>query len=93
MILFIIYFVTMGAATAEQPQNKNLFGEVVAISRSGKIAETRKKNSSARNERIRLRFNELFNDRRIRYDDVMNTLALEFCLAQSTIMKMLKKRD
>ena len=71
---------------------KNLFGETVPISRESKIADTRKKNSSARNERIRERFNELHHDRRIRYDDVMETLSKEFCLAQSTIMKALKDK-
>jgi len=51
---------------------------------------TRKRNHEARTERIRSRFNELHNDRRIRYDDVLESLSREFCLAQSTILSALK---
>ncbi len=61
--------------------------------RVAKIMFTRGNNFKARNQRIRTRFNELHNDKRIRYDDVMTTLAMEFCLAQTTIMKALKSED
>lgn len=61
--------------------------------RVAKIMFTRANNFKARNQRIRTRFNELHNDKRIRYDDVMDTLAMEFCLAQTTILKALKSED
>jgi hypothetical protein len=78
----------------ETPQTLSLFeGEFAVNKHIEKITAIKKKNFAARNERIRSRFNELHNDRRIRYDDVMNTLALEFCLAQSTILKALKQKD
>lgn len=83
----------MGAATAVQPVNKNLFGEIIAVSSIERQKETRNKNFKARNERIRTRFNELHNDKRIRYDDVMTTLSLEFCLAEKTILRALKGRN
>lgn len=55
-----------------------------------KIIATRKRNTEARNTRIRLRFNELYNERRQRIDDVILTLQEEFCLSKSTIEGVLK---
>ena len=84
----------MAESTGETPQTLSLFqGEFAATTRFDRIAETRKKNSSERNRRIAIRFNELHNDKRIRYDDVLETLSKEFMLEQSTILKILKKKD
>lgn len=59
-------------------------------SRIQKIITVRKKNTEARNERIRNRFNYLYNEERKRVDDVINDLCKEFCLAKSTIETALK---
>jgi len=55
-----------------------------------KIVDVRKANTIARNEKIRKRFDELFNKDRMRYDDVMEELCREFNLAMSTIHTALK---
>jgi hypothetical protein len=84
---------TEGQSTAH-PETLSLFsGEFAVNDRVAKVTAIKKKNFSARNKRIQIRFNELHNDKRIRYDDVMETLALEFCLAKSTILKALKSKE
>lgn len=60
------------------------------LSREDKIRESRQANTAARNQRINDRFNHLYNVERKRYDDVMNALSEEFCLALATIERVLK---
>lgn len=55
-----------------------------------KIIKTRTGNTLARNERIRTRFNELYNTERKRLDDVIEILATEFCIAKRTVESALK---
>lgn len=55
-----------------------------------KIIKTRTDNTAARNERIRQRFNELYNKDRKRLDDVIELLATEFCIAKRTVESALK---
>jgi hypothetical protein len=55
-----------------------------------KALTTRKRNFEARNERIRMRFNALYNQERKRIDDVIVILTEEFCLSKSTIESVLK---
>jgi hypothetical protein len=59
-------------------------------SRFDKMKHTRKANTCGRNERIRARFNYLYNQERKRIDDVISILCEEFSLAKSTIEKALK---
>jgi hypothetical protein len=58
--------------------------------RIDKIVLVRKNNTLARNERIRERFNSLYNTERKRIDDVITILCEEFSLAKSTIESALK---
>lgn len=78
----------MQMATAKNPTRKGK--QTIRIS---KMVDTRQKNYRARTQRIRDRFNQLHEGQRIRYDDVMHILSIEFCLAQRTIMSALKERD
>lgn len=55
-----------------------------------KAAATRKRNTEARNHRIRTRFNQLYNQERTRIDDVIRRISEEFCLSVATVEKMLK---
>ena len=61
-----------------------------SLSRIEKSVLIRKKNKAARNERIRTRFNELYNVERKRIDDAIDTLCEEFSLAKSTIESALR---
>jgi len=47
-------------------------------------------NLERRNETIKSRFDVLYNEERLRYDDVIKKLAEEFSLANSTIESVLK---
>jgi hypothetical protein len=58
-----------------------------------KAAATRKANNSARYQRIRLRFNELYHADRKRIDDVIVLLQHEFCLTKRTLETVLKDRE
>lgn len=51
---------------------------------------TRIANRLKRNERIRQRVNELHEIRRMRIDDVFDTVAEELCISVHTIKKALK---
>lgn len=55
-----------------------------------KNRETRTANTLARNEKIRERFNHLYNVERLRYDDVIATLCTDFCLSKATVERALK---
>lgn len=55
-----------------------------------KAAATRRRNTDAQNMRIRARFNQLYNQQRLRIDDVIKTIAEEFCLSVATVEKKLK---
>lgn len=59
--------------------------------RAARIAEARKRNTLLRNERVKARFNELYNLKRKRYDDCISELATEFNLATNTILCILRK--
>lgn len=48
------------------------------------------RNTEVRNQRIRERFDHLYNKERLRYDDVIDKLAEEFILAKGTIERAMK---
>lgn len=58
--------------------------------RFDKQVATRKRNTCQRNERIRDRFNYLYNVERKRIDDVIDTLCKEWNLEKTTIERALK---
>lgn len=60
------------------------------LSRFDKIKQTRMRNTEVRNQRIRERFDHLYNKERLRYDDVIDKLAEEFILAKGTIERAMK---
>jgi len=51
----------------------------------------RKKNTIKRNQRIVEEYNRLYNQERIRHDDVVEKLSEMFCLSESTINRILSK--
>jgi hypothetical protein len=53
--------------------------------------ETRKNNTSARNEQILLKFNELYKVQRIRYDDCIQKLAESFFLTPAYLQRLLSE--
>ncbi len=57
--------------------------------RQGAI-DTLKNNTRVRNNRIQNRFNQLYNENRMRYDDVINTLCEEFFLSKRRIETVMK---
>jgi len=60
------------------------------LNRIEKITLIRKRNTEHRHERIRARFNHLYNIERKRYDDVLSIVCEEFGLAQRTIESIMK---
>lgn len=56
-----------------------------------KAAATRRRNTDAQLLRIRARFNQLYNQQRLRIDDVIKIIAEEFCLSVATVEKKLKQ--
>ena len=82
-------------ATAEAPSTRaqlTFFNLPVSetLSRFQKQKLTRKRNHEARNERIRVRFNHLYNVERKRIDDVITILCGEFSLEKISIERALK---
>lgn len=71
--------------------NKDLFGNEVLTP-----SEVRKRNLDKKTERIKQRFKQLHvvpikeGGQRLRYDDVLEILADEFCLSTITIERKLK---
>lgn len=53
----------------------------------------RRENTRKRHEKVRERCNELYNQQRIRWDDVIETLSDEFGIAPSTIERKILKSD
>lgn len=53
--------------------------------------EKRKTRTNARNQTLINRFNALFNKNRIRYDDVLETVAKEFNLSKLTAENIIKR--
>jgi len=83
------------SATAEAPSTHSqltFFDLPVKENQSAldKWRASRKTNIAARNERLRQRFNYLYNTERKRIDDVIDTLCQEFCLEKITIERLLK---
>lgn len=58
-----------------------------------KAASTRRANTLHRNKMIVQEFDELYQKQRVRFDDVLNKLALRFGLTENTIRKILKMKD
>lgn len=56
-----------------------------------KAAMTRRNNTLARNQLLIAEFNELYNTQRLRFDDVLEKIALRFGLTATTVKKILKK--
>lgn len=52
---------------------------------------SRKKNTAERNNKIKARFSELYEKKRMRLDDVISQLAEEFCLSPLTIERIISK--
>lgn len=55
------------------------------------IFETRKRNTQTRYEKVRNKVNELYNEKRLRYDDVIKKVAEDFVMSERTIRNILKK--
>ncbi|GAB5524879.1 MAG: hypothetical protein Roseis2KO_27510 [Roseivirga sp.] len=53
----------------------------------------RKRNTQKRYEKVRERCNELYNEQRIRWDDVIETLSEEFGISPATIERKILKSD
>jgi hypothetical protein len=53
------------------------------------IKHIRTRNALARHQRVRERFQELYNIKRIRYDDVIERLCAEFFYQESTVKRIL----
>lgn len=53
--------------------------------------DVRKSNRAKRDERLKERYNELYNAKRLRYDDCIAKLAEEFILSPNTVAKILQK--
>jgi hypothetical protein len=51
----------------------------------------RKRNTQKRYEKVRERCNELYNEKRIRWDDVIETLSDEFGISPATIERKILK--
>lgn len=54
-----------------------------------KKIENRKKTITRRNEAIRKRYHELYNDKRIRHDDCIKKLCNQFYLSEVSINRIL----
>lgn len=55
------------------------------------FVKVRQDNKNKRHEAIRARCKELYTQKRIRYDDVVNKLCEEFFLAKITVERILRK--
>lgn len=53
----------------------------------------RKRNTQRRHEKVRERCNELYNEKRIRWDDVIETLSEEFGISPATIERKILKSN
>lgn len=60
---------------------------------STKRKATRRELLDLRNKHINERFNYLFSEKRIRYDDVMGILEKEFYLTEVSISRILKNKS
>ncbi len=58
-----------------------------------KAATTRRANTQRRNKLIIEQFRELYQVKRLRFDDVLLALAAKFALTVGTVRKVLKQAD
>jgi hypothetical protein len=75
-------------------KNEDLFGnkvEEVVKEEVAKRIKSREETIKRRNADINKRFNKLYNEDRIRYDDCISKLAYEFYLSEDSIGRILKK--
>lgn len=71
-------------------QQTDLFGEAVAPA-VRRCDETRRRMTDERNRAIQARFRELYDKKRLRYDDCLQKLKAEFFIAHDfTVMRILR---
>jgi hypothetical protein len=87
-VKFFFRFTPMTSTTAEF-----LTPPVKDLTTIEKNRATRMNNTLKRNQRIRTKFNHLYNVDRKRYDDVIQTLCEDFSLSKAVVERIMKATD